>query len=83
MDHRRKQLTLIIAKRTLTEPKTALASVTPETSFARFTASVAAFNNEMVTSRRFRRWDFIRMVETGGSCGRKGAARRLCRGLVP
>jgi len=50
MDHRRGKHTLIIVKRMLTEPKTALAGVMLATSFARFKASMAAFNDERVRS---------------------------------
>jgi hypothetical protein len=64
-----RKLTLIIARITLTEPKTALAGVMLETSFARFMASIAMFNDERVTSRR--RWDFASMVETRGSCEKR------------
>jgi hypothetical protein len=48
----------------LTEPKMALAGVALETSFARFMASMAAFNSERAPSRR--RWVFSSMVESGG-----------------
>ena len=60
---------------TLTEPKTALAGVALETSFARFMASIAAFNSETAPSRR--RWELASMVETGGSC-EKTAWRAGC-----
>jgi hypothetical protein len=43
----------------------ALTGVALETSFARFMASMAAFNNERPPSRR--RWEFVSMVESGGS----------------
>ena len=59
--------TLIIVSRTPTEPKTALAGVILETSFARFTASIAIFNKERASSRRFCRWESASMVETRGS----------------
>ena len=54
---------MIIVKRTLTEPKTALAGVALETSFARFKASMAASNKEIVFSRRFCFWEFALIVE--------------------
>ena len=60
--------TLIIVRRMLTEPKTALAGVMLETSFARFMASTAAFSKGMALSWRFVRWGLVTMVETGGSC---------------
>ena len=53
---------------TLTEAKAALAGVIAITSFAIFIASIAAFNEERVTSRLFGRWGFGSMVETRGSC---------------
>jgi len=63
-----RKLTLIVRRITSTEPKIALAGVTPEASFARFKASMAAFNAEIVPSRPFgRRWDSTSMVETRGS----------------
>jgi len=52
-DCRRRKRTLIIVRRILTEPKTALAGVTLAASFARFRASMATFNEEMVPSRPF------------------------------
>jgi len=39
---------LIIVRRILAEPKTALAGVTLESSFARFKPSMATFKDEMV-----------------------------------
>jgi len=63
--------TLIIVRRTLTVPKTAGAGVMLVASFMIFMASMAALSDERVTSRRFCRWDFAAMVETGGSCERK------------
>jgi len=50
---------LIIVRRILTEPKAALAGVTLETSFARFTASMATFNEERIPSRSFGRLDLV------------------------
>ena len=62
--------TLIIVRRTLTQPKTAFAGVILETSFARFMASMAAFSEEMTPSRPFGGWELASMVETGGDCGK-------------
>ena len=59
-------LTLIIASRTLTEPKTALAGVLPEISFARLKASMNPFSVEMTPSRSLGRWDPVSMNETRG-----------------
>jgi len=53
---------------TLTVPKTALAGVILESSFARFRASMVAFNAEIVFSRPLGHWDSACMVETRGSC---------------
>ena len=46
-----RRLTLIIARTTLTEPKTALAGVMLESSFARFKVSMVAFKAEIALSR--------------------------------
>ena len=70
----RRELTLIIARITLTEPKTALAGVILETSFVRFKASMNAFNVKTVFSCPLGRWDSACMVETRGSGG--GRVRR-------
>ena len=51
----RRKLTLIIVRTTLTEPKTAFAGVILEISFARFMASMTAFNVETTLSRSFGR----------------------------
>jgi hypothetical protein len=67
-----RELTLIIARITPTEPKTALAGVILESSFARFKASMAAFNDEIVLSRPLGRWDSASMVET------QVVAREVC-----
>ena len=61
--------TLIIVRRAPTEPKTALAGVMLETSFARFMASMATFNEERVPARLFDRWNFASMVQS--QCGDK------------
>jgi hypothetical protein len=63
----------------LTEPNTALAGVALETSFARFMASMAVFNNERAPSRR--RWKFSSMIETEGGC-EKRAWRAGCEKVV-
>ena len=47
----RRKLTLIVTRITLTEPKTALAGVILENSFAKFKSPMAAFNAEIVLSR--------------------------------
>ena len=64
---KRKKRVLIIARRTLTEPKAALAGVMLDISFARFKASMATFNGEIVPSRSFGRWDLASMVRIRGS----------------
>ena len=59
--------TLIIVRRTLTEPNAALAGVMLEISFARSMASMAAFNDERTpSSRRCDRRESASMVETRG-----------------
>ena len=70
----RRRLTLIIVRITLTEPKTAVAGVILESSFARFKASMTTFSAEMVLSRSLGRWEPAFMVGTEGNCER--AARR-------
>ena len=57
----------MVVRITPTEPKTALAGVTLESSFARFNASMDAFNTRIVPSRPLGRWDSASMVETRGS----------------
>jgi len=47
----------------LTDPKTALAGVILETSFARFMASMAMFNEEMVPSCPFGCWGLAAIIE--------------------
>ena len=56
--------TLIMARRTLTEPKAAFAGVIPDISFARFRASMATLNAERILSLHSCRWDFEAIVET-------------------
>ena len=57
--HRRsgEDCTLIIVKRTLTEPKATTAGVMPAISFARFRDTMATFNIEKTLSRPFVGWD--------------------------
>ena len=77
---RSRRLTLIIARRILAEPKTALAGVMLEASFARFKASMRTFNAEMVPSRSLGRGLGF-MVETGGRWKRTvggGGSERCC-----
>jgi len=59
-----RRLTLIIARITLTEPKTAFAGVILESSFARFKASMAASNTEIAPSRPLGRRSSTSIVET-------------------
>ena len=54
---------MIIVRITLTEPKTALAGVMLEASFARFKASMAVFNTETTPSCSLGRWDSVFIVE--------------------
>ena len=63
---------MIIVRITLTEPKMVLAGVKLEISLARFkaSASMAAFNTEIVPSRPLGRWNSPSMVETRSGCGR-------------
>ena len=61
---------MIVARITLTEPKTALAGVILEISFARFKASMAVFNIRIAPSCPLGRWDWASMVEAQGSCER-------------
>jgi len=70
-DGEEEKRTLIIVKRTLTVPKTAGAGVMLVASFMIFKASMAVLSDERVASRRFCPWDFVAMVEAGGSCKRK------------
>ena len=64
----RKKRTPIIVKITATEPKTALAGVMLEISFARFEASMSTFKAERTPSRSFGRWEFVAIDETRGIC---------------
>ena len=51
--------TLIIVRRTPAKPNTALAGVSPITSFAIFMVSIAAFSEESMPSRRLVCWDVV------------------------
>ena len=57
-----------MVRRTLTEPKTTVAGVMLESSFAKFRPSMATLSEEKTPSRPFGRWDLSVMVETQGSC---------------
>ena len=59
--------TLMITRRALTVPKTALAGVALEISFARFKPSIAKFKRGRARSPRFGRSDLGAIVEPGGS----------------
>ena len=79
----RMRLTLIIPRRKLTEPKTALAGAIVATSFVRFKASMAAFNTEIEPSRSLGCLDPAFMVETRGSCERAVRRRGYEGGCEP
>jgi len=70
--------TLIILRRTLTVPKTALAGVMLEILSAIFMASMAAFSKETVFSRPFGRCDLGAMVEAQGNPRGSGAGCMPC-----
>ena len=57
-----------MVRRALTEPKTALAGVALEISFARFKASIATFKEERRPSRVFDSWGLVAIVEVGFGC---------------
>jgi len=59
----------------VTVPKAALAGVMSETSFARFTMSMATFNEERAPSRFLGCWDSVVIAETRG--GGEEAVRRV------
>ena len=61
-----------MAKRMLTEPKTALTGVMAEISFARFRTSMVTFNAERIVSFSFCGSDFEVIVVSG----RKGDKRQ-------
>ena len=73
--------TLIIVRRTLTEPKTALAGVMLATSFARFKVSMATFNDERTSSRRFSCRESANMVESRDGCERRCYRQVVIKGL--
>jgi len=54
-------------------PKTAFAGVMLDTSFARFMASIATFNEEGRPPRSFGRWDLLSMNQS------KGTTRIRCK----
>jgi len=56
-----------MVRRMLTEPKTALAGVMLESSFARFSPLMATSSEERTPSHPFGRLDLSAMVETQGS----------------
>ena len=62
--------TLISVRSVLTEPKIVLTGAALEISFARFMASIAAFNVGIVVSCPLDRWDWDSMVKTRRSCER-------------
>jgi len=70
-------------RRILAEPKTALAGVTPESSFARFKPSMAIFKDEMVASLPFGRWDSVCMVGIQGGRRKRVGTRAVKKGANP
>ena len=60
----------MIARRTLTDPKTALAGVLLVISFTKLNASMKPFNTEMTLSRSLGCRDWVSMVEIRGRWGR-------------
>ena len=68
--------TLIIVRRTLTEPKATTAGVMPAISFARFRDTMATFNIEKTLSRPFVGWDLEAIeLKSGGSSSEEMARR--------
>ena len=65
---KRRKPTRIMVRRTQTEPKTALAGVILESSFARFKPSMAALSEERTLFCASGCWDISAMVEAQGSC---------------
>jgi len=62
-------------------PKTALAGVILETSFATFMASMATFSEERIPPRSFGRWDLVSMAKSKVSRGdtrRGGGCEQGC-----
>jgi len=62
--------TLMSVRRTLTEPKTALAGAIGETFSARLVSWMAAFNAEVAPSRPPGGWESVVMVGTRNGCER-------------
>ena len=75
--------TLIIVRRTLTEPNTALAGVILAASFARFVISMATFNKERGPSRRLCRREFASMVDSRGGCEKWRCRQAVRKGPNP
>ena len=75
---------MIIVRRTAAEVKAALAGVMLEASFARFTASMATFNREMVPSRLLGRYNVAAMVvrKSGGALGPPKIGGEVCRAPI-
>ena len=67
----------------MTDPKTALAGVILEISFARFEASIATFSEERTPPRPFGRWDLISMTQSKGSRENKTRGGGCERGCEP
>ena len=67
-----------MVRRILTEPKTALAGVMLDNSFARFRPSIAASSEERTPFCPFDRLDVSTMVETQGGC-EKAVGRGGCK----
>ena len=79
-----RKLTLIVERRTLTVPKTALAGAIAEASFAGSNASMAVFNAEIASSgRSLGRWDPTSIAETRGSRERTVQRGSREEGLEP
>ena len=79
----RRKPTLIVERITLTEPKTAFAGVTLESSFARFKTSMDPFNAEIAPSRPFGSRDSVSMAGTRGGCERTAQGGGCEEGLEP
>jgi len=75
--------TLIIVRRTLTEPKTALAGVIVEISFARFKVWMATFNEERVPSRPFGFCELLAMTQSKRGCEKTMRGRGCEQGRKP
>ena len=79
----RRRGTLIVVRRMLTVPKTALAGVGLEISFARFTTSMAASNKERTSSRRFCRLESFSMVGARDGWEKRGRRPGCAEGPNP